>query len=69
VLDALLESEVKSGWLFDEAQRRLQTLLKEAKAKTRVITETHWEKIEKVALLLLEKETISESEIRSVVTL
>lgn len=69
VLDALRESEVKSGWLFDEAQRRLQTLLKEAKAKTRVITETHWEKIEKVALLLLEKETISESEIRSVVTL
>lgn len=69
VLDALRESEVKSGWLFDEAQRRLQTLLKEAKAKTRVITETHWEKIEKVALLLLERETISESEIRSVVTL
>lgn len=69
VLDALQGSGVQSGWLFDEAQRRLQILLKEAKAKTRIIIETHWEKIEKVALLLLEKESISETEIRAVVTL
>ena len=69
ILDALKERGVNSGWLFDEAQRRLQSVLKEAQAKTVVIVDTHWDKVERVAQLLLEKKTISEEEIRAVVIL
>ena len=69
ILDALKEKGVQSGWLFDEAQRRLQSVLKEAQSKTAVIVDTHWEKIRSVALLLLEKKTITEEEIRKVVSI
>ena len=68
-MDALKEKGVQSGWLFDEAQRRLQSVLKEAQSKTAVIVDTHWEKIRSVALLLLEKKTITEEEIRKVVSI
>ena len=69
ILDALKEREVTSGWIFDEAQRRLQAVLKEAQAKTAVIVDTHWDKVERVAQLLLEKKSVSEEEIRCVVIL
>ena len=69
ILDALKDKGVTSGWLFEEAQRRLQSVLKEAHAKTTVIVDTHWDKVELVARLLLEKTTVTEEEIRAVVDL
>ena len=69
ILDVLKQQGITSGWLFDEAQRRLQSVLKEAQAKTTVIVDTHWEKVVRVAELLLEKKTITEDELRAVVDL
>ena len=69
ILDVLKNQGISSGWLFDEAQRRLQSVLKEAQAKTTVIIDTHWEKVVRVAELLLEKKTITEEELRAVVDL
>lgn len=67
VLQALKERGITSGWLFDEAQRRLQAVLKEAQARTKVIVDTHWDKVDRLAILLLEQETVSEREIRAVI--
>lgn len=67
ILDALKEKGVESGWLFDEAQRRLQHVLKEAQEKTVAIVENNWESIRKVALLLIENGTITEEDIRKAV--
>jgi hypothetical protein len=45
---------VRSGWLYDEAQKRLKTLLQEAQAKTEGVVQANSEKIEILALKLLE---------------
>ena len=50
---------IRSGWLFDEAQRRLQVLLQEAQAKTEALVGENAETIEAVALELLGKNRIS----------
>lgn len=67
IIGSLKEQGVDSGWLFDEAQKRLQSVLKDAQIKTTVVVDTHWEKICQVACLLLEKKSISEEELRKAV--
>lgn len=69
ILSCLAEQGVESGWIFDEAQRRLQAVLKEAQAKTTVVVDTHWEKICQVAQLLLDKKTITEEELRQTIVI
>ncbi len=69
ILGCLKEEGVESGWIFDEAQRRLQSVLKEAQAKTTVIVDTHWDKIANVAKLLLEKKCITEEELRQFISI
>lgn len=56
---------ISQGWIFDEAQRRLQALLKEQFAQAESILRTHWSKVEIVAKLLLEKQVIAEEEVRT----
>lgn len=52
------------GFLFDEAQRRTQVLLKEAYARTIDLVNQNWSSIEQVAGLLIEKKTVTEEELR-----
>ncbi len=56
---------IKSGWLFDEAQKRLQSLLKEAQQKTEILLEEHWDNLERVVEGLLERKTLDEDEVRA----
>jgi ATP-dependent Zn protease len=56
---------IKSGWLFDEAQKRLQSLLKEAQQKTEILLAEHWDNLERVVEGLLERKTLDEDEVRA----
>jgi ATP-dependent Zn protease len=67
VLPALKQDEkfpVSSGWLFDEAQRRLQQVLKESYKLTQQILKDNEKMLDQLAFLLMERETVSEEEIR-----
>lgn len=67
MLDALSQDEkrpVTSGWLFDEAQRRLQHIMKDAYKQTQQILKENEAKLNEIAQLLIEKETISEEDMR-----
>jgi hypothetical protein len=59
---------IKSGWLFDEAQRRLQSLLKEAQQKTEILLAEHWDNVERVVAGLLERKTLDEDEVRALIS-
>ena len=52
----------KQGWLFDEAQKRLQAVMKEALLTTETLVDIHWRKIEAVALVLSEKKVLTEDD-------
>jgi len=56
------EGKQSHGWLFDEAQRRLQAMMKEALLTTETLVDTHWEKIEAVAKVLIEKKVLTEDD-------
>lgn len=56
-----------SGWLFDEAQRRLQEILKEGIERTETLVRERWSAIEAVATALFEKKTLMEDEIVSII--
>jgi len=56
------EGKQSHGWLFDEAQRRLQSMMKEALLTTETLVDTHWEKIEAVAKVLIEKKVLTEDD-------
>lgn len=56
---------VPAGYLFDEAQRRTQTLIKSASEQTRHLVEKHWDDIQRVSKLLLENEVVDENAIRT----
>jgi len=55
------------GYLFDEAQRRTQALLKSAYEWTRRLVDEHWDAIQRVAQLLLQNEVLDEEAIRAAV--
>lgn len=59
---------IKSGWLFDEAQKRLQAILKEAQQKTEIILSEHWDCVERVVEGLLKNKTLDEDEVRALMT-
>jgi hypothetical protein len=46
---------INSGWLFDEAQKRLQVVMKEAVDKTEKILAENWLKLEAIATALIAK--------------
>lgn len=45
--------EQKTGWLFDEAQKRLQAVMKDAAARTDNILRENWIKLEAIATALI----------------
>jgi hypothetical protein len=54
------------GWLFDQAQQRLQRVLKEAGSRTVILIETHWHRVEMLATALLDKKTLNEDAILAI---
>jgi len=58
---------VPSGYLFDEAQRRTQALIKSAYEQTMQLVKEHWDAIEKVSQLLLDEEEVGEDAIRAAI--
>ena len=55
-----------TGYLFDEAQRRVQVLIKDAYKRTQALVDANWEAIEKLAALLLVSRTLTEKELHGV---
>lgn len=47
--------DTKTGWIFDEAQRRLQAVMKEAATRTDTILSENWIKLEVIATALIER--------------
>ena len=60
------EYGVRSGWLFDEAQRRLQSVLKEAHQATERLLADHWDQVEKLARGLVARQRLTEDEVHQV---
>ena len=56
-----------SGWLFDQAQRRLQEILKEALQRTESLVKEHWSKIEAVAQALFDKKVLTDDDVVSII--
>lgn len=66
-LDALSKaSGASGGWLFDEAQRQLQKILKESLQRTEMLVDEHWTKIDAVATVLFEKKRLTEDDVLSI---
>ena len=64
VLETMIEeSGLRGGWLFDEAQRNLQRLMKESEVRTNELVHLHWTSIEKLAQRLLVKPRLSQEEV------
>ena len=64
VLETMIEeSGLRGGWLFDEAQRHLQRVMKEAHVRTEELVKLHWASIEKLARGLLVKPRLSQDEV------
>lgn len=51
-----------AGYLFDLAQRQVQTLLKMAAVKAEQLLRANWSKVEAIAAELLDRETVNEME-------
>jgi hypothetical protein len=67
-LDVLSKkSGIHSGFLFDEAQHRLQTLLQEANAKTEGLVRANTGKIEAIATALLKKDRLTGDEVLEII--
>jgi ATP-dependent Zn protease len=52
-----------SGWLFDQAQKRLQEVLKEGLQRTEKLMAENWVKVEAVAQVLFEKKKLTEDDL------
>ena len=67
VLETMIEeSGLRGGWLFNEAQRHLQRVMKEAHVRTEELVRLHWAHIEKLAMSLLVKPRLSQDEVFSI---
>jgi hypothetical protein len=67
VLETMIEeSGLRGGWLFNEAQRHLQRVMKEAHVRTEELVRLHWAHIEKLAKSLLVKPRLSQDEVFSI---
>jgi len=65
-LDSLIDRlEWKSGWLLEQAQRRLVVHLKAAEERALQILKTHWSTVERVADALMEKQLLDSNEVMS----
>jgi cell division protease FtsH len=60
---------MSSGWLFDQAQRRLQEILKAGLERTEGLVNDQWHKVEAVAQILFEKKKLTEDELLNVMEL
>jgi ATP-dependent Zn protease len=60
------EAASSTGWLFDQAQRRLQQVLKDSLLRTETLMRDHWASVEAVALALFEKKTLTDDEVISI---
>ena len=61
------DNQIIIGPIRSEAQRRLQSLLKEAQQKTEIILAEHWEDVERVVAGLLVSKTLDEDEVRALI--
>ncbi len=57
---------ISSGWLFDQAQRRLQEVLKEGLQRTETLMAENWGKVEAVAQVLFEKKKLTEDDLLTI---
>ena len=65
-VDSLIDRlEWKSGWLLEQAQRRLVAHLKAAEERALQILKTHWSTVERVADALVEKQLLDSNEVMS----
>lgn len=55
-----------TGWLHDLAQQRLHTWMKWGMQEARRLVDAHWEQIDRLALALFERKTMSNAEVRRV---
>lgn len=54
------------GWLFDEAQKRLQEIMKECNQRSETVIAENWNKVEAVANVLFEKKKLTEDEVLTI---
>jgi hypothetical protein len=59
-------SSMSSGWLFDQAQRRLQEVLKAGLERTETLVKGQWDKVEAVAQTLFKQKRLTEDELLNV---
>ncbi len=55
-----------TGWLFDQAQRRLHEVLKEGLQRTETLIAENWVKIEAVAEVLFKKKKLTEDDLLTI---
>ncbi len=67
LMEKYVGAPTQGGYLFDEAQRRTQALLKSAFEGTQKLVDEHWDAIQRVAQLLLENEMVDENAILAAV--
>lgn len=60
---------IQNGWLFELAQKRLYATIASARGDMQEFVKEHWPAIDKGAVALLQRETLSEVEFRQVVGL
>ena len=56
----------QSGWLYDEAQKRLQALMKKAQDECSQLIDAQWSLVEMLAVELLKRKEMSEGTVREV---
>lgn len=55
-----------SGWLFDQVQKRVHTVLKEASDRAEKLLRANWDQVEIITKELLQKKDLSESDFASI---
>jgi len=63
---ARLGAPFNQGYLFDEAQKRTQLLLKDAYRKTELLVKEHWADIESLAKTLVKDKEMTEAQVRAI---
>lgn len=60
---AKLQSLGQQEYFKEEIETRIKAWIADATLKTRTLVEKHWQTLEKVALTVLDKETLDEAEL------
>jgi ATP-dependent Zn protease len=63
---SFLTDMAPTGWLQDLAQQRLHTWMTWGLSEARRLLNAHWDQVDRLALALFERKTMSNAEVRSV---